>query len=448
MNLSLRARLILGAVAVVGLSLILSGILTGVFVQRLERDTETAQLEKAVVNARRAVRLRDVSTLGTDPGGYRVLLLSHDGGITFDSEGTAAGTADVHLGPPHFGAGAVVRDGTVTISGESYQVAATAEGGGRFLALARPASAAVSAATGTLTLRLLLAGIIALAVALILAVALARNVSRPLRELAAAAEDVAAGHYERRVSVSGPPEVGVVGMAFNRMAEAVERARAQQRDFLANVSHELKTPLTSLIGFSQALVDGSLRTKAEQQRAAAIVHEESQRLLRLSQELLELARFESGGVPLRTEPVDLGALLTQELDLVRPRAELKRLAMQLVVMPAVGPVDADPQRLHEILDNLLDNAIKYTPGDTAIQLTAARQGGVVETSVWNAVGAHAPDPERIFERFYRADPAAADAAGAGLGLAISRELAQAMGGTLTAELQDHGLLVRLRLPAS
>src|SRR6202011_5149842 len=101
-----------------------------------------------------------------------------------------------------------------------------------------------------------------------------------------------------RVALSGKDEMGVVGQAFNRMAEAVERTRTQQRDFLANVSHELKTPLTSLIGFSQALIDGSLEKPAERKRAAEIIHEEAERVLRMAQELLDLARGESGQLPL------------------------------------------------------------------------------------------------------------------------------------------------------
>src|SRR5207302_1520162 len=121
-----------------------------------------------------------------------------------------------------------------------------------------------------------------------------------------AAEDIAAGNYSRRVSIKGQDEIGMLGSAFNRMGEAVERARKVQRDFLANVSHELKTPLTSLIGFSQALVDGSLLNENERTRAATIVHEESERVLRMAQELLDLARVEAGSMSLHIPAVDLG----------------------------------------------------------------------------------------------------------------------------------------------
>src|SRR5262249_52643307 len=159
--------------------------------------------------------------------------------------------------------------------------------------------------------------------------------------------DIAGGNYSRRVAITSRDEMGVVGRAFNRMAEAVERTRHQQRAFLANVSHELKTPLTSLIGFSQALMDGSLRTSEEQERAATILQEEAQRVLRMSQELLDLARVESGQLALNPHPVDLGVQLQQELEIVRKRAEARRLVLQLAVPMTLSPVRADPDRLHQ-----------------------------------------------------------------------------------------------------
>jgi signal transduction histidine kinase len=241
----------------------------------------------------------------------------------------------------------------------------------------------------------------------------------------------------------------VVGHSFNRMAEAVERSRKLQRDFLANVSHELKTPLTSLIGFSQALMDGSLRTEAEKQRAATILNEESQRVLRMSQELLDLARVESGQLHFEPQPLDLAALLDQELDIVRQRAARRGLVFQLAVPDWLPPVLADPERVHQILDNLLDNAVKYAPERTSVWIAAELAGGQVRTTVRNRAGNHPPNPERMFDRFYRADPSrASGAGGVGLGLAISRELAIAQSGSLTAELNAAGeLSMNLDLPA-
>src|SRR5207245_4210441 len=125
------------------------------------------------------------------------------------------------------------------------------------------------------------------------------------------------------------------------MAEAVERARRTQREFLTNVSHELKTPLTSLIGFSQALVDGSLVGESERTRAATIIHEESERMLRMAQELLDLARVEAGSISMHITSVDLGGQLEQALEIVRPRARARELSLNLNVPDDIPPVAAD-----------------------------------------------------------------------------------------------------------
>jgi signal transduction histidine kinase len=242
----------------------------------------------------------------------------------------------------------------------------------------------------------------------------------------------------------------VLGAAFDRMAEAVERARSVQREFLANVSHELKTPLTSLIGFSQALVDGSLRTTAERTRAANIVHEESERVLRMAQELLDLARVEAGTISLHITAVDLRGELEREVEVLRPRADLRRLDLALGVPTDIAPVAADPEHLHQILDNLLDNAVKYAPEGTAIRISGVPSISGVETVVANATSTFKPDPDRMFERFYRADPSrSAAAGGVGLGLAISKELASAMRGRLWADFDGEGnLRLHLLLPAA
>ncbi len=234
------------------------------------------------------------------------------------------------------------------------------------------------------------------------------------------------------------------------MAEAVERARKVQRDFLANVSHELKTPLTSLIGFSQALVDDSLLSESERTRAATIVHEESERVLRMAQELLDLARVEAGSISMHIAAVDLGGQLEQEREMVRPRATARGLSLQIGVPDDIPPVAADPERLHQILDNLLDNAVKYAPEHSTVNAIAWLSGAAVETVISNPIGPHRPDPDRMFDRFYRADPSrSAAAGGVGLGLAISRELAAAMKGRLWADFDDSGnLRVHLLLPAT
>jgi signal transduction histidine kinase len=375
------------------------------------------------------------------------LLLRADHVVVFDSQESLLGQeVTVSVGAPS----------RTSLEGRPYFTAVQQIAPARdplramYVVLAQPQSLVASAAAGELASRLLEAGGAALVVAMLLTLLISQSMTRPLTQLSAAAEDIAAGNYSRRVTIKGPDEIGLLGSAFNRMAEAVERGRKIQRDFLANVSHELKTPLTSLIGFSQALVDGSLLSDTERIRAATIVHEESERVLRMAQELLDLARVESGSISMHITSVDLGGQLEQELEMVRPRAGTRGLALKLNVPDDIPPVAADPERLHQILDNLLDNSVKYAPEASSITAAARLSGGAVETVISNPTGRFRPDPDRMFDRFYRADPARTSAAGGvGLGLAISRELAAAMKGRLWADFDDTGSLrVHLMLPAA
>jgi signal transduction histidine kinase len=479
--LTLRLRILAAAVGIVAVSLLLSGALTWVLVRNLEVSTAQGQLDLAIQVDHALVRHQEclvrpalvtnegattckldtavdfedrlvglAATLSTD----RLLLLDRQRVVVFDS-GSPTTTGQV-ISIQAAKRVANVEEAAPTLGGQTYLAAAVALTpardplGAAYVVVARPRASVTAAAAGELAPLLLEAGGAALVAAMLLVLLVSRSLTRPLTQLAAAAEDIAAGNYSRRVGIRGQDEIGTLGSAFDRMAEAVERARMVQREFLANVSHELKTPLTSLIGFSQALVDGSLRTKDERSRAAHIVHEESERVLRMAQELLDLARVEAGTISMHITAVDLGAQLQQELEIVRPRADVRRLELALAVPADIPPVAADPERLHQILDNLLDNAVKYAPDGSTVTATARLDGAAVETIVSNPAGVHRPDPARMFERFYRADPSrSAAAGGVGLGLAISKELASAMGGRLSAEVTDSGdLRLKLVLPVA
>ena len=387
-------------------------------------------------------------------GGNRLLLLDSGGRIVYDSGGTDMFVTVIPITPSKRVAN--VGEARTTLGGQPYIAAAVKIPPARdplaasYVVEAQPQSLSATAAAGDLAGRLLEAGGAALVAAMLLVLLVSRSLTEPLTRLAAAAEDIAAGNYSRRVGIRGNDEIGMLGAAFDRMAEAVERARKTQRDFLANVSHELKTPLTSLIGFSQALVDGSLWSETDRNRAATIIHEESERVLRMAQELLDLARVEGGSISVHITPVDLAGQLEQELEMIRPRATKRRLEISLAAPVNIPPVAADPERLHQILDNLLDNAVKYAPEGTAIKISALSNISGVEVIVANATGARKPDAERIFERFYRADPSrAAAAGGVGLGLSISRELAAVMKGRLWADYDGSGeLRLHLLLPAA
>ena len=386
--------------------------------------------------------------------GNRLLLLDAQGRVVYDSGGTDMFVTVVPITPSKRVAN--VGEARTTLGGQPYIAAAVKIPPPRdplaatYVVLAQAQALSASAAAGDLAGRLLEAGGAALVAAMLLVLLVSRSLTGPLTQLAGAAEDIAAGNYSRRVGIRGSDEIGMLGAAFDRMAEAVERARKTQRDFLANVSHELKTPLTSLIGFSQALVDGSLWSENERTRAATIIHEESERVLRMAQELLDLARVEAGSISLHITAVDLAGQLEQELEMIRPRAKKRRLELNVAKPTNIAPVAADPERLHQVIDNLLDNAVKYAPEGTAIKISTLSNVSGVEVIVANSTGAYKPDSERIFERFYRADPSrSAAAGGVGLGLSISRELTVAMKGRLWADFDESGdLRLHLLLPAA
>jgi len=463
-------------------SLLLGGALTWVFVRDLEFQGVQDQLDRAVVAATVQVHHEECFTrpaVATNPGvatcrlaypvdfedrlnnivlptlnGNRLLLLDSGGKVIYDSGGTDMFLTVIPITPSKRVAN--VGEARAVLGGQPHIVAATRIPPARdplsamYVVVAQPQALVAAAAAGELASRLLEAGGAALVVAMLLILLVSRSLTRPLSQLASAAEDIAAGNYSRRVGIRGHDEIGMLGAAFNRMAEALERARKTQRDLLANVSHELETPLTSLIGFSQAMVDGSLVSEIERTRAATIVHEESERVLRMAQELLDLARVESGTISLHITAVDLRGQLEQELETARLRADKRRLELNLVASPDIPPVAADPERLHQILDNLLDNAVKYAAEGTPIQVSTLSNVSGVETIVANATAARKPDPEKIFDRFYRADPSrSATAGGVGLGLSISRELAAAMRGRLWADFDEAGnLRLHLLLPAA
>jgi len=397
-----------------------------------------------------------LSSIATSMSGDRLLLLDSQGRVVYDSGGSSATTGQsIALTSSrrvaNVGEARPMLDGQAFLAGAVKVAPARDPLGAAYVVLAQPQATVATAAAGDLAIRLIEAGGAALFVAILLTLLVSRTLTRPLTQLAGAAEDVAAGNYSRRVVIEGTDELGALGASFNRMAEAVERARKIQRDFLSSVSHELKTPLTSLIGFSQALIDGSLVTEAEKAHAANIVHEESERVLRMAQELLDLARVEAGSISIHITAVDLGGQLQQQIEVARLRAAERKLELKLELPDDLPPVRADPERLQQILDNLLDNAIKYAPSGTAVNISARLQDEEVEAVVANLAGEHRPDPQHMFDRFYRADPSrSAAAGGVGLGLAISREMASAMRGRLWADLNEAGdtLRVHLSLPST
>lgn len=283
-----------------------------------------------------------------------------------------------------------------------------------------------------------------------------RSLTRNLRPVITGTQEIAAGNLDYRVSdsASSLAEVKSLGDSFNRMAEEVQASRQAQRDFVANVGHDLKTPLTSIQGFTQALLDGTASTPQAQERAATIIHNESQRLGRLVEELLDVARLDTDQLPLRRESVDVGRFLSGMMARYAPQSQAAGVALTLAPMTEALRLHADTDRLQRVFDNLLDNALAHTPAGGAITVTARRMVGSekdrpqVEISVADTgSGIPQADLAHIFDRFYRVDKSRSGRRGSGLGLAIVQELVHAHGGSVSVEsVQGQGTVFRVRLP--
>jgi signal transduction histidine kinase len=277
-------------------------------------------------------------------------------------------------------------------------------------------------------------------------------VAGPLQKVADAAGGVAEGDYDQVVPLEGPAEVRQVAGSFNTMAARVKTTQQAQRDFVANVSHDLKTPITAISGWSQALLDGAASSDAEREHAVETIHTEAGRMQRMVNELLDLARLESGQLQLILKTVDLSEILAGVHRSFRPVAADKGIALVYEAAP-VGPINGDPDRLTQVFANLVDNALAYSPPGSQVTLSTTTSGGWIEGVVRDTGPGIPPDEiDRIFERFYRLEKSrvrSEQGRGAGLGLSIVRELVEAHGGTVyVSSPPGEGTTFTVRLPAA
>jgi signal transduction histidine kinase len=282
-----------------------------------------------------------------------------------------------------------------------------------------------------------------------LAALISRSIVLPLARMTRASEEMALGHYDQRIESERVDEIGRLAAAFNAMAAQVNRSDQMMRDLLANVAHELKTPLTSIQGFSQALIEGAVHSQDEYERAGRIINDEADRMRRLVEDLLYLSQIESGQVAMDHMPVDVRRLLQNSIERVSRRATLGGQTLELAAPENLPSVNGDERRLEQVLGNLLDNALRYTPRGGYIRLAAWEDGGRVTISVHNT-GSYIPaeDRARVFERFYRVERSRSGRNG-GLGLAIVSEIVAAHGGTVEVQSSpDAGTEFRVVLPAA
>jgi two-component system phosphate regulon sensor histidine kinase PhoR len=215
----------------------------------------------------------------------------------------------------------------------------------------------------------------------------------------------------------------------------LRRLERVRRDFVANVSHELKTPLTAIQGFAETLLGGALEDRANNERFVTIIRDHSIRLARLTDDLLMLSKIEAGKLEFDFRPVALAEFIEPCLETARLRAGSKGVSLEVECPPNFPPIRGDAHRLREVLQNLLDNALQYTPSGGHVRLTAvARNGAAILTVADTGIGIPQLDQEKIFERFYRVDAARSrEAGGTGLGLAIAKHIVEAHGGRLWVE---------------
>ena len=272
-----------------------------------------------------------------------------------------------------------------------------------------------------------------------------RRMSVPLDNLLEASNKVAEGDFSARVEEKGPPEVRALTRGFNSMAERLQVSDQQRRNMLADVSHELRTPLTIIQGNVEGILDGMY--PADETRLKSVL-EETQVLSRLIDDLRTLSLAESGALQLKRESTDLGSFFREIVSGFEAQAKEKEIKVDLSLVD-VEAMNIDPQRVREVLTNLLSNALRYTPHGGVVDVNLTGTGSGVERSVMISVedsgsGIASEDLSQIFDRFYKSS----DSGGMGLGLSIAKYLVEAHGGKIWAESEvGRGTRISFTLPA-
>jgi len=457
---SLRTRLILAFTAVMVLSLFLTSGAFTYLLREYQVDREKDRLESLALSTtgqvvqaiRRGIPKAELDSQLQDfaqQQRVRILLLDDRGVIVRDTEDNHL--VDRVLVIPQLGPArrpGVVQGAITTPSGDTvYAVLPQAPPGVYRVALIA-SEQSLTTAWRDLLPRLAFAVLSSLAVSIALGWWLASTITRPVSQITRASEEMARGNYAQEIPVANNgDEISRLARSFNGMAREVDRSHRAMRDLLANVSHDLRTPLTSIQGFSGALVDGTLRTGDGAREAGRVIGEEAERMRRLVEDLIYLGRIESGELRIDRQPVDLSDLVeaAKHRFIFRSEQEGVELRTQL---PSDFRATGDAHRLAQVLDNLLDNAFKHSPPTGVVTVSGSVSGSEAIISVHNT-GSYIPPDEigRVLERFYQVDKARARNSGRGLGLAIANEIVQAHGGRITADSGEaEGTTFRVHLP--
>ncbi len=381
-------------------------------VQRENQDISAA--------AKRAARVFDV----------RILLYSKDKQLIFD-------TASKSEVPLPFPAKRVIARSVPLVRDENgaawlYVTEKLPDNTHLVVASPRPRFSIVNLFTDDFLPLIIYSGLIALLLSLAVAFLFARWIADPLQKVILAARTMPA-EEAKPVDVRGPHEVQQLTRAFNSMIARMLASQKSQRDFVANVSHELKTPLTSVQGFAQAILDGTADTEEARQQAAQVIYDEAGRMHRMALDLLDLARLDAGTADITMSPVNLPALLNAVREKFTPQSQKAGVEIKVESAANLPTLTADGDRLAQVFTNLVDNALKFTPGGGSISLRASAVNQGIQVSVSDTGSGISDEAQaHIFDRFYQADPARKGGKkhGSGLGLAIAQEIVLAHGGRI------------------
>jgi len=421
---TIRAKLGSTIIFAVGMTVILIFLMLGYALRKSSQDTDRLMLLRV---ARRAA----AGTLTNAPGEVSVVRTTPDG-ASLTSGGDAPALPLFTDGMVHVGSTGALEYAVVPVvrSGEVVELV--------FAVREAPGEGLLARITETFRFltdfwwQFLLAGALAAGIALVVARWLARGMTQPLRDMAAAAQKMETGDYSQRVHTRSRDEVGQLATAFNRMSAELQDLEQSRRDLLANVSHELKTPITAIRAHLENLLDG---VEQPDPTTLQVMLTQTERLGRLIEQLLELSRLESGELPLLREETPLAPLVTQVLSEIEVARSDRGVAVESALPTDLPAVDVDRERVHQVLFNLVDNAVRFTPAGGAVTVSAHAYNGSVEIRVADTgVGIPPEHLPRLFERFYRADPSRSrEDGGTGIGLAIARSVVEAHGGHIKAE---------------
>jgi two-component system OmpR family sensor kinase/two-component system sensor histidine kinase BaeS len=290
------------------------------------------------------------------------------------------------------------------------------------------------------------AGIAAGIVALVMGSLLFFQITRPLRSLSAAAQSIAKGDLNQRAWTGNKDEVGQVAQSFNQMAEKLQSYEAERQNMTADIAHELRTPLSVIQGNLEAMLDNVLPTSAKE---LALLHQETLLINQLIGDLRTISLAEAGQLNLQKRPIDLAELVDRVIERLQLRIEEKGIKLRTTIPADLPMVQADPERLSQILSNLVDNSLRYTPPGTLVEILAADSAEGIRVSVVDT-GPGIPEDElpKLFDRFWRAEKSRNRATGgSGLGLSIVKQLVTAHGGQVWAEnLPGNGVQFCFTLP--